>query len=331
MKNLHIVVPDLFAPPAAMRQLMADLPLPSLAKCLARAERQRLPRQSLSDYLARVFGVATGAVAPVTWLADGGTLANNYCLRADPVHLNAQPSRMIVQTNLHLSEVEAAQICASLNAHFAQDGLFFSAPHPSRWYVRLQKAQDLMTYSIDEVDGRDARQFQAKGADALRWAAILTEIQMLLCVHPVNQQRAERGELALNSLWFWGGGFAAKSTGSIYAQVAGDAELLKALADFAGVSQVSFSEPLAVGATLWVWDGLAAAIRRGDYAAWRASLVEFENNCMLPALLALQRRELQNVQLDVLQDEHLFRFILTRGSVYKVWRRAVSLAQFVSS
>jgi hypothetical protein len=40
----------------------------------------------------------------------------------------------------------------------------------------------------------------------LHWQRILTEIQMALYAHPLNQAREARGELLVSSLWLWGGG-----------------------------------------------------------------------------------------------------------------------------
>jgi len=44
------------------------------------------------------------------------------------------------------------------------------------------------------------------GPDAMRFHALMNEAQMLLHEHPVNAEREARGEPALNSIWFWGGG-----------------------------------------------------------------------------------------------------------------------------
>lgn len=328
MKSLHIVVPDLFSSLAADKRLTADLSLPSLGRCLARANRKRLPAQNFVDYLCLAFGAKSGALAPIMAQADGLSLGEGYWLRVDPVHLNVQPNRMIVQTNVQPTAEEAAQICQSLNAHFEQDGWQFFAPVANRWYLRVSENPALQTHNIFEVDGCDARQFQPQGRAALHWNAQLTELQMLLNNHPSNLQIEARGGLPINSVWWWGGGCADKSDGSQYSQVAGGGELVAALAAWSGMSPTRFTEALVNEATLWVWDGMAAAARCGDVVAWRQSLIEFEQQCMVPAWTALADGEVQKLRLDVLQNDAIIRFEMSRSSLYKFWRRARSLARW---
>jgi len=330
LKSLHIVVPDLFSSLVADKRVTADLSLPVLNKCLARATRQQLPAQNLADYLGVAFGVKQGELAPILATSDGLTLGDGFWFRADPVHLNVQPSRMIVQTNVQPTATDAAQICHSLNAHFEQDGWQFFAPHPTRWYLHVPEMPDLQTHAIFEVDGCDARQFQPSGKAALRWNAQLTELQMLLNSHPVNLQIEARGGLSINSVWWWGGGRAAAASGSQYSQVAGDGEMLSALAKWSAVPQLNFADTLSQGNSLWVWDGLALAARRGDTESWRQSLLEFERQCLALAWAALARGEIDQLRLDVLQNNALIRFELSRWSVYKYWRQVRPLFQFVA-
>ena len=330
MKSLHIVVPDLFSTLAADKRVTAGLAFPVLNNCLARATRQTLPAQNLADYLCVAFNVEKGELAPILALADGLTLGDGYWLRADPVHLNVQPSRMIVQTNVQATAAEAAQICHSLNTHFEQDGWTFFAPSPTRWYLRVPENPDLLTHNIFEVDGCDARLFQPRGKAALRWNAQLTELQMLLNNHPANLQIEARGGLPINSVWWWGGGRASASSASVYSQVAGGGEMLSALAKWSAVPQLNFADALAQGKTLWLWDGLAQAARRGDTESWRQSLLEFERQCLAPAWAALQTGEINQLRLDVLQNNALIRFELSRWSVYKYWRQVRPLSQFIA-
>jgi hypothetical protein len=137
--------------------------------------------------------------------------------------------------------------------------------------------------------------------------------------------------LAINSVWWWGGGQATTSSGSLYAQVAGGSEVVSALARWSAVPEVTYDVPLAQGSTLWVWEGLAIATRRGDTATWRQSLLDFERLCLAPAWAALQAGEIRQLRLDVLQNNALTRFELSPWSVYKWWRRIRPLSQFVVS
>ena len=86
------------------------------------------------DWLCREFGLEKQGdwpVAALTLLAEGGSPANDFWLRADPAHLQLQRDRMILMDagGLAITNDEAAGLTATLNRHFADDGLiFFSHP-----------------------------------------------------------------------------------------------------------------------------------------------------------------------------------------------------------
>jgi len=89
---------------------------------------------------------------------------------------------------------------------FAGQGMEFFAPHPQRWYVRLDRLSLMRTTPLSQVIGGDVRKALPLGEDAAHWHQVFNEIQMLLHTHPLNEAREARGEPAINSVWFWGGG-----------------------------------------------------------------------------------------------------------------------------
>lgn len=327
MKTLHIVVPDLFLPGELAADVGAGLHLPVLGKIMARGDTQPLALSSLEAWLCGMFGVPAAAIAAVTLRADGVPPEQGYWLRADPVHLRLEREQMILQTNVAPSSAEAAVLCAYLNAHFAASGMRFFAPHPQRWYVRLDEAPALETYPVSQVEGRNARSYMPQGEQALQWHAILNEIQMALYAHPLSEASAQQGTLAVNSLWLWGGGYAGELTRA-FDNLYGGCELAQA---FAQVAQISYardfpSSPVP-GGSLYVWDGLNSALRRGDFYAWRESALALERDCLSPALEALHAGDVGHITLDVLQEEGSRRYELSRAMLWRVWRRAQSLAR----
>ncbi len=234
MKHLHLLIPDLFPPQDIAAEVCAGLQLPALEKLLARGNASTSPAQPLEDWLCTAFGAQ--AVAPVRAAADGLATDEGYWLCADPVNLQLQRAQMLLLPDVLPSREEAEALCASLNEHFAGMGVGFFAPHPQRWYVRLDADQVMTTTPLRQAAWRDAKFHQPQGAEALRWQAIVNEAQMLLHGHTVNQARAARGELAINSLWLWGGGRAARLNRAFDA-VGGDCTLGAAFAQMAGVPQ----------------------------------------------------------------------------------------------
>ena len=323
MSSIHFAVPDLFLPPSIAAEACRGLRLPALEMLLARAGAESLYEDALEDWLCAAFGVPGLAVAPVTLQADGIEPGNYYWLRADPVHVVIRRNQMVVQDGVALSAEEAGALCAALDGHFAADGLRFFAPHPQRWYVRLEAAPQLETTPLPRVVGEDACAHLPRGADALRWHKILNEIQMLLYAHPVNQAREERGELPVNSVWLWGGG-QARQLAQPYPCLCGDSELAAAFVRPAGIACAEGMEQCVEGGGLVVYEALRHALRRGDLDAWRAGVQELEQN-IASSMRALRAGRIERVTLDVLREGAPRSFVLTRGDTWKLWRRPVSL------
>jgi hypothetical protein len=227
MRKVHLIVCDLFLPADVAAEVCADLHVPALEKILARgasagsdiasassvgsgpstSSGRAEGGVSLENYLCELFGVPHqhGApIAPISASFDG--LGEGCWLRADPVHLRMQRDQMVLVPGGEVSAGEAGQLCAALNDHFAGQGMEFFAPHPQRWYVRLDKLPDIETLPLSQAAGRDVRGMLPAGPEAARWHQVLNETQMLLFAQPVNEAREARGELPINSLWFWGAG-----------------------------------------------------------------------------------------------------------------------------
>ena len=125
---------DVWREPAYFRGLqVAELEL-----LLSRGRHIRHSNQSFESALFRLFGVADVSnaipVASVTHFADQGEHAPGVCLRADPVHLQADRDRIVMFGNQHLAvtAAEASQLAGEFNRLFAEDGLRLETPQPQR-------------------------------------------------------------------------------------------------------------------------------------------------------------------------------------------------------
>lgn len=312
------------------KELCAGMRLPALEKILARSQQEILSADCLEDWLCGAFGVTGSAVAPITLRADGITPGAACWLRADPVHLHIGHDQMTMQPLAAVSPEDAARLCESLNRHFAADGLQFMAPNPQRWYLRLEREPMITTRSLSEAAGRDVRGFRPEGAEALRWDGLLNEIQMVLFQHPVNSAREERGELMVNSLWLWGGGYASGKLRQPCSVMFTDSMLAAAFAAVADVRHASLPDNAAQylsnreGKILIVWEGLSLALQHGDLGGWCDSLHHFERDCIGPLFQALRNGLLEKITLDVLQKDASRRFVLKRRAAWKFWRHAGS-------
>lgn len=328
MKQVHVVIPDLFLPRSVAKDVCVGLRLPALEKFLARGTVLPLPTHSLETWLCRAFAVPGSSVAPVTLLADGLKPEDAYWLRADPVHLRLDRSQMILQANVSPSKEEAEQLCECLNQHFTAAGMRFFAPHPLRWYVRLDDDPGLETHSVHQAEGRDSRFYLPQGAAAVKWHGVLNEIQMLLYGHPCYRASEARGALPPNSVWLWGGGRAVIPA-QPFDRVYGDSELANLFARAADIPcSPTGGERMEVENMLYVWPGLSAASRRGDFYSWRESALRLERDCVAYWLQLLVGGEIDRITLDVPGDGASRRFELTRAMLWRGWRRARPLASY---
>jgi hypothetical protein len=164
--------------------------------------------------MLELFGVSVAAdrdlpVASLTRLADTGEEEGGWWLRADPVHLHADAHQVLMYDarQLRLDPVEVRALVTDFNRVFSADGLSLDAPHPERWYLRLEREPGLRTHTLVEMIGRDVNGRLPWGRDARRWRRLLTEVQMLFHGSRVNHEREARGLPTVNGIWLWGGGF----------------------------------------------------------------------------------------------------------------------------
>jgi len=308
-----------------------DASASALELMLARSRRSRFTTLGLEAWLCQAFGVERQhdwPVAPLTAALDGPNTADGYWLRCDPIHVLAERAqlRILDASTFSLSADEASAYVATLNEHFARDGLAFVAPQPTRWYVKLARAPALKTHALPDVAGQDVDRHLPSGDDSLFWHRALNEVQMLLHDHPLNQAREARGEPAINSVWLWGGGVKPHVARGYFARVWSDDPLAQALAMAGGTSSVPLPATAAAllnetgDKELAVFPHLRDAARYGDADRWLATLAGLERDWFAPLLSALRNRRLGDLALIALDAECCLRCDITSGDLWKFWR-----------
>src|SRR6266446_623468 len=232
--HCRLFIPDFFSAEGAE----ADR-LDAAETLLAKGRRKRIAPISPEAWLFERFGVPKQRdwpVAPYTLLADGGAPERHFWMRADPVHLRVGRDSLVLADGaaFQASRAESEALVEALNRHFGQTMLLYPL-RPARWYVRLEKAPDMQTTPAAAARGAAIDEKLPSGPDAMRFHALMNEAQMLLHEHPVNAEREARGEPALNSVWFWGGGIIDSSKARPFSTVVGDDPLARGLALAAGI------------------------------------------------------------------------------------------------
>jgi len=324
MRNVHLVIADLFLPHQATAD--AGLHLPALEKMLARGAWRSAGVSSLEHHLCELFAVTIrqdAPIAPVSAAFDG--LEEGSWLRADPVHLRLQRDQLVLLP-AEADMEDAGLLSAALNAHFAGQGIAFFAPHPQRWYLRLDRVPDIETVPLSQAAGRNVRDLLPRGREAGHWHRLFNEIQMLLFAHPLNAAREARGELPINSLWLWGCGTNVAPQKN-YEQVSSDDDLAAMFAVAAGI-------PFSAWAAVWhgeqnrqllVFTGLRRALKNGDLHAWHTALQQFETSHAEPLWHALRAGKIAQLRVDIIGRGTV---LLTRADAWAFWRRRLPLAHY---
>ncbi len=69
------------------------------------------------------------------------------------------------------------------------------------WEWTLIATPRLKTFPLKKVLHQEMRAFLPMGEDSSKWNRWMTEVQMLLHMHPVNQQREALGQQTVNWVW----------------------------------------------------------------------------------------------------------------------------------
>jgi hypothetical protein len=214
-----------------------------------------------------------------------------------------------------LAAEEATALCDALNKHFA--GMNFTVAQPRRWCAR----------TTEIVENHPALEAAGKEPNLPRQAApLLTEVQMVLHAHPVNEAREARGEPTVNSVWLWGAGRAMRAS-CPWQSVAADDPAVIGAARLAGArhralprSAREWLERLPEeGRHLAVLDALRVPLAlAGDTIQNEIQALEYE--WFAPLLAALREGRVGMVTLNIPDGARAVSFETIRGDLRRFWR-----------
>lgn len=131
--------------------------------------------------------------------------AQEPCARLTPFHglVGSDRITLVPPDEQQLSVAESKALFDTLQPLFESEGVALVWNSPLNWTVRHESLRHLPCASLDRAEGDSVQRWQ--GATPLNASRLLrrlqNEAQMVLHDHPVNQARAQRGALAVNSLW----------------------------------------------------------------------------------------------------------------------------------
>lgn len=261
----------------------------------------------------RPWQAILGELCGLDYASDGQHLPAAALLCADetgpvicasPVHLQADRDSAILHPPcaLALEAAESARLINDINEFVRQDGLRLSQVG-SEWYLSAPKHGFAPAYPASFVAYRNATAYLSAGGEGAAWRRLISELQMLLFSHPVNQARERSGKLTVNSLWLWGGGSLPDPASTPTEPhmppltIHADDDYTRALAAHAGVHclPVSAFDPMLAGRCIVIDKRLACAV--DDVTEQRHIVSSINRDWLAPLRLRLQSEHPAMVRL----------------------------------
>jgi len=323
--NYELIIPDsLWRDEELRSHINKDLALPALARLYGKGRRNVSTPTNLIDLIAERLGLSSHTVAALTLSMDCPHAKAGFWLRADPVHLRIDRDRLTVLgvPFFQISQDEANAFVAALNALFAEDGFTFLAATPTRWYLRLPSDPRLNFTALDVALGGNMHDFLPQGENALKFHAVINEIQMALYGHTVNDERDALGLPMINSVWLWGGGVFDPTIPIAPSNVAilGGNEIVQAMAGRAWRPALNCAADLPNQDAIVVLDQLSFDAIYGNAYEWRAQWEQLEQNWFAPLLAMLKAGQV--TQLTLTFPSSASQVKVTRRDLYRFWQSA---------
>jgi len=344
--NLHIVIPGLNWPDTSQHQIYHNLSLPSLEKLLSRSNKLQTQPQEIEAWLCKTFNVTKQQdwpIAPIMLHSDSAEPVKtdkDYWVHADPVHLRIEQNHIMLADSqaFQITTDEAKEFTNEINKVLGKDNWALLPLHPKRWYIRIKETPKMSTYALSQVTCRNINNFLPSGKDSVAWHKIFNEIQMFLHEHSLNQARERRGELAINSIWFWGGGHYPQSIKSPYTKIWSNNELTRALSLASGTEHsklpldaTSLQYLNISGNHLLMLDTLLGKAQYRDAYSWRENLTELEKNWFAPLYAALKQGHINTLTITALNETGAWDFSITRTNLWKFWLPAKPLLAYATN
>ena len=297
--SLILVAPGLLALPPQMLAACA-----SLGRIAQLARAPRLVPLGLTAALVDALGApASTPTAPLAALGAGADPGPHYVAAADPVYLVADRDDLVLAARVNDFGADADALAATLDTHLAADGARLVVARPDTWFVRTERAYDVVTTPIDAALGHSVFPHLPRGADAVTWRRWLTEAQMLLHEHPVNVAREADGRVTANGVWFWGGGTLADA--GALPSIAATAprsplgDLARGIARHAGgsIEALSHDETAEGALARAAARAHALAVVIQNAIASESDLAHLDAHWLAPALAQLARRGVASIEL----------------------------------
>lgn len=283
----------------------------ALDRRLPAAQMAMLETLGLSEQAASYGGAAVMRAATAELPVEG------FWMRLEPVHLVAGLDRISVTAlppQARMSVQERDELQPLINEYLGTAGLALHAA-AGQWLVNSERHLEVRCLTPEYAASEPNAQVLPAGDDAAVLRRLLTELQMLLHDHPVNERRQRRGLPQINSLWLHGEGALSGMAEQQLIPAFGDDDFLRGICRLHGMSVQPVTDALALLSQL-----------QGDAVAVLdvATLQSLEESWLTAAVGALRRGRITALQLVLGR----WQVRVGRADMFKFWRRAQAPAQW---
>jgi hypothetical protein len=324
---LHISLPGLLE--AAILPDLNPQEFPALCTLLSRATVQVNREICLENVLKSYFqglpkgNIPSGAIEAKLWGLE--PKAGEYWCKADPISPVLDHKTAYLQDNsqLHLTDQEINQLGETLKAFFAEDQLDLHLQNSQHWYCKMNGHTQVAMNDMWELWGKSMAMLLPSGPDENYWRRFLTECQMLLMQHPVNQQRQAKGQPIISSLWFWGVGTLPESLKTTFKKVYSDEALVRGLAHLADCEHAVMPKQLSLNESNSLYFDSSFMRYAKLQAAEEAYVLlgQYERDYFQPLLTALKQKQLATLVIET----QTCRFEIKPRHLHYFWRNVKSL------
>ena len=207
--DIELIVPGLLDIPVhEFDPAFLQEQLPGINFCLRFANRIDVPVLSLDETLSDCLELERRMLPMAEMAFSGGAGPVGQSMLLEPVYLKPDISNVTVFPieRTEQSRQQVAELVTALGQTFADD-MNFSLLSGQVYRAEFTRLTAPTCYPHPlSVLGKSINQFVEQAKSDLHWYRLITEMQMFLFDHPVNQQRQANGRYPINSFWFWGGG-----------------------------------------------------------------------------------------------------------------------------
>jgi len=158
----------------------------------------------------------------------------------------------------------------------------------------------------------------------------------VLHAHPVNEAREARGELPINSIWFWGAGRAPTVATKRWHSVTGDDPIALGLARAAGMRHRTLPDSGTAwldrapedGRHLVILDALRVPLALEQVGEYQETLARLERDWFAPLLDALRDGRIGMVTIQVPDAAESLAYETIRTDLRRFWRRPRALEHY---